>query len=101
MGKISFYERCYRLLKKVPFGKVTTYKEIARKLNSSGYRAVGKAMKMNKDLVNVPCYKVVCSDGEIGGYSRGVKKKIELLKKDGVKVVNGRVDLEKYFYRFR
>lgn len=96
----SFNNRCYKLLKKIPFGKVTTYKEIARKLNSKGYRAVGNAMKNNKDTINIKCFKVVCSDGRIGEYNKGKKEKIRLLEKEGIKVICGKIDLKKYFYRF-
>jgi alkylated DNA nucleotide flippase Atl1 len=42
-----FAEKCYDILKKVPSGKVTTYKEIAHALNSKAYRAVGSAMNKN------------------------------------------------------
>lgn len=45
--KDSFSECCYNLLKKVPKGKVTTYKELARALKSKAYRAVGNAMNKN------------------------------------------------------
>ncbi|VVB78979.1 Methylated-DNA--protein-cysteine methyltransferase [uncultured archaeon] len=96
----NFNNKCYLLLKKVPKGKVVTYKEIARKLGSRAYRAVGNAMHKNCDLINIPCYKVVCSNGSIGGYAKGVQKKIELLKKDRVEVKHGKVDLNKYGYRF-
>ncbi len=72
-----------------------TYKSIA---NATGLhpRTVAVALKMNNDPVSIPCYKVVHSDGRIGGYSceGGVKKKIELLEKDGIEVINGRVEKE-------
>lgn len=99
--KNNFYDKCYALLKKVPSGKVVTYKEIARKLNSRGYRAVGNAMNHNKDLVNISCYKVICSDGRVGGYALGIRKKIELLRKDGIEAKNGKIDLKKYGYCFK
>lgn len=96
--KKSFNEKCYLLLKQVPFGKVVAYKEIARKLGSKGYRAVGNAMNKNKNK-NIKCYKVVCSDGKIGGYNRGKKEKIRLLKKEGIEIINGKIDLKKYGHR--
>lgn len=98
--KNNFNQKCYSLLKKVPRGRVVTYKEIARKLGSRGYRAVGNAMNRNKDLINIHCYKVVKSDGSVGGYSKGVKKKIELLRKGGILVKNNKIDLEKFGFRF-
>lgn len=99
--KKDFDYKCYELLKKVPKGKVVTYKEIAKKLGSSGYRAVGNAMHKNNDLKNVHCYRVVKSDGTIGGYALGTKRKVELLRKDGILVVNGKIDLKKFGWKFK
>jgi methylated-DNA-[protein]-cysteine S-methyltransferase len=96
----GFNDQCYKLLKRVPCGKVVTYKEIARKIGSLGYRAVGNAMNKNKDLIHVHCYKVVRSDGKVGGYAKGFQKKVFLLKRDGILVVNGRIDLKKYGWKF-
>lgn len=104
MGKKNFSEKCYAVLKKVPAGKVTTYKEIAHALNTKAYRAIGIAMKINKNAPIVPCHRVVCTDGKIGGYYgndiKNIKKKIELLRKEGV-VVNGKVDLRRHLFKFR
>jgi len=97
----SFNERCYALLRKVPKGKVTTYKNIARALNYKAYRAVGNAMNKNPYAPRVPCHRVVKSDGFIGGFASGPKKKTLMLKKEGVEVVNGKVDLKKYLYKFK
>ncbi len=89
------------LLKKIPKGKVTTYKELARLCNTSP-RAVGRIMAQNPDPLNYPCYKVVSSEGELCGYSGkgGLRGKQALLKQDGVCVINGRIDKE-YFYKFK
>ena len=81
----KFQERVYRIVKKIPKGKVTTYGIIAKKLKTSP-RAVGKALNSNKNLIKIPCHRVVMSNGEIGGYKLGVKKKKKLLKKEGIKV---------------
>ena len=99
-NKKSFNERCYDILVKVPKGKVTTYKEIARKLNSKAYRAVGNAMNKNPYAPKVPCHRVVKSNGEIGGFASGTKKKIEMLKKEGIEIKNKNIDLKKYLYKF-
>jgi methylated-DNA-[protein]-cysteine S-methyltransferase len=96
----SFNEKCYSVLLKVPKGKVTTYKEIARKLNSKAYRAVGNAMNKNPYAPAVPCHRVVKSNGEVGGFAYGVKKKIEMLKKEGIEIKNNKIDLKKYLYKF-
>lgn len=97
----DFNLRCYNLLKRVPKGKVTTYAEIARALNSRGYRAVGNAMNRNKNIIIVPCHRVVRNDGKIGGYSMGIKKKIEILKKEGVNISSGKIDLNEFGFKLR
>ncbi len=78
--KKSFSEKCYELLKKVPKGKITTYKEIARALKTKAYRAVGNAMNKNPYSPKVPCHRVVKSDGKVGGFALGKRKKILMLK---------------------
>lgn len=89
-----------QLLLKIPKGKVTSYKEIARKLGIHP-RAAGRLVGSNPDGKKYPCYKVVYADGRVGGYSssKGVKEKMERLKKDGIEIKNGRID-KKYFYFF-
>jgi O-6-methylguanine DNA methyltransferase len=93
--------KLYALLKSVPRGKVTTYKELAKAARLHP-RTVGLLMRMNKDPVTVPCYKVVRSDGSLGGYSGagGLRKKIALLEKGGIPIKNGRIDLSKYLHAF-
>ena len=88
---INFDENCLELLKKIPEGKVTTYKAIANYFDSKAYRRVGQAMKNNKNAPIIPCHRVVGHDGEIGGYAFGVEKKITLLKAEGVEITNGKV----------
>ena len=54
---------------------------------------------MNKNIdKRVCCHRVVCSNGKIGGFNKGVREKIKLLKKEGVIVKDGRIDLRKYGY---
>jgi len=96
---MNFNEKCYEVLKKVPKGKVVTYKQIAERLGSKAYRAVGSAMNKNPYAPKVPCHRVVCSDGSIGGFAHGVDKKIEMLKKEGIEIVDGKIDLDKYGYK--
>ena len=98
---ITFNERCYQLLKLIPEGKVTTYGEIARALNSKAWRAVGSAMAKNKNLFVIPCHRVVRSDGSIGQYVLGSDKKASLLMDEGVEIVNGKVkDFGKFIHKF-
>lgn len=97
----TFSEKVYRLLKQVPPGRITTYKEISRALGSNCYRAVGNALNKNTNAPQIPCHRVVKSNGEVGGYAFGTEKKIELLEKEGIKIKNGKiVDFEKVLFRF-
>jgi len=97
----NFNERCYELLKLIPEGKVTTYREIANALNTKAWRAVGSAMAKNKNLFVIPCHRVVRSDGTVGQYALGTDKKSEILMKEGVPVTKGKVkNLDKYMHRF-
>ncbi len=91
-GSVTFDERCYALLKQVPKGSVTTYKEIAQALGTKAYRAVGNAMNKNphpKDTY--PCHRVVKTDGSVGGYAFGSEAKIKRLLLEGIAVKDGKV----------
>ena len=101
---MNFKDKVYSLLKKVPKGRIVTYKELARALNSKAYRAVGTAMKLNENSPIVPCHRVVKSNGSVGDYSGkgGIRGKIILLEKEGIKVKNNKiVDFKNKLYKFR
>ena len=84
------------LLAKIPKGKVATYKIVAHALSMKSYRAVGQLLKRNPEPDRYPCYKVVASDGSLGGYALGIPEKIKRLKVDGIEIKNGRiVDFER------
>ncbi|MFH1106013.1 MAG: MGMT family protein [Candidatus Aenigmatarchaeota archaeon] len=85
------------ILMRIPKGKVSTYKELAKKLGTNP-RTAGAMLRANKNL-KYPCYKIVMSSGRVGGYNRGMKKKIGLLKKDGIEIRNGRINLKRHFFR--
>ena len=79
----SFTEKVYEIVKKIPKGKVLTYKEVAKRAgNVKASRAVGNVLNKNYNP-RIPCYRVICSDGKLGGYNRGAKKKKEVLEKEG------------------
>ena len=82
-----------KLVKQIPKGKLMTYGEIARELTGSvrAARAVGQAVATNPYPVVVPCHRVVRSDGDVGGYSSGVEKKIRLLSAEGVEIKGRKV----------
>src|SRR3989338_7639818 len=88
----SFAVGVWRLLCRIPMGKVTTYKAIAIALGKpNAARAVGNACNRNPSAPKVPCHRVVKSDGGIGGYAKGVKRKSVLLEGEGIKVKNNKV----------
>ena len=83
---MKFKERVLRVVKKIPKGKVLSYKAVARLAGRpKAWRVVGNILNKNKDS-KVPCHRVIRSDGRIGGYNRGMDKKLFLLKKEGVKM---------------
>lgn len=98
---MQFDQSCYSVLKRVPRGRVTTYRQIAEALGTKAYRAVGGAMRRNRNAPKVPCHRVVRSDGGVGGYSKGQREKIRLLRMEGVIVKNNRVDLDLYGYKIK
>ncbi|MCK4522169.1 MAG: MGMT family protein [Nanoarchaeota archaeon] len=99
---MNFNQKVLGLVKKIPKGKVTTYKIIAKKLNTKAYRAVGNALHNNKKPVVIPCHRVVNSDGNIGAYSRGIKQKIILLKKEGIEINNNKiVDFKENLFKLK
>ena len=92
-------KRIYEAVKKIPKGHVATYGQIAEMAgNPRMSRAVGNALHKNPDPLHIPCFRVVNSKGELAGAFAfgGGKAHAERLREDGVEVVNGKVDLEKY-----
>jgi len=84
--KKSFTEKVYALVKKIPKGKTLTYKQVAREAgNSLAARAVGNILNKNYDP-KIPCHRVIHSDGKTGGYNRGAKNKIKILKRESESV---------------
>jgi methylated-DNA-[protein]-cysteine S-methyltransferase len=105
--KVSFYERVYEKMREIPKGRVSTYGEIARALGSHAYKVVGNACRNNPYAPEVPCHRVVNSNGFIGGFGgeqRGanILRKIELLRKEGVEMDGLMIaDFKKILFKFR
>ena len=79
----KFRERVYEIVKRIPAGKTMSYKEVAEKAGfPKAWRAVGNVLNKNSDP-KIPCHRVIRSNGKIGGYNRGTKKKMALLKNEG------------------
>ncbi len=95
-GLTSFQQTVFAALKKIPRGKVTTYKYLAEAINCKSSQAVGQALKNNPFAPEVPCHRVIRSDLSIGGYVGQVKgdeirRKLNLLQAEGVEFVDGRL----------
>jgi len=72
---MTFKEKVFDVVKKIPSGKVLTYKEVAHLAGSpKAWRAVGNILHSNYNN-EIPCHRVVRADGKIGGYNRGVQQK--------------------------
>ncbi len=103
---MSFDEKVWKLMERIPKGKVTTYGLIAKELNTKAYRAVGNACRKNPYAPRIPCHRVVRSDGSVGGFAGKtsgptVIRKIRLLKRENVDIKNGKVtDFGKVLFRF-
>jgi len=99
---MNFNEKVLNLTKKIPKGKITTYKIIADKLNSNAYRTVGQALRNNPNAPVIPCHRVIASSGHIGGYKGkwNNNEKIKILKKEGVIIENNKIDLRRFLFRF-
>jgi len=102
MPNSNFSQKVYALTRLIPKGRVATYGQIAKALKIPGAaRAVGNALNRNPFAPQVPCHRVVRASGEVGGFASGPKRKISILRKEGVIIKNGRIDLSKYGCQFK
>lgn len=90
------------LLARIPKGKVSTYGLLAKKLGIHP-RYAGKLLSRNTDGVKYPCFKIIRSDGSLGGFTskNGLKDKIKRLEADGIEIKDNRIDLKKYLFDFK
>lgn len=80
-----FTAKVLNIVRRIPRGQTLTYRQVARRAGRPrAYRAVGNILNKNRDFKNIPCHRVIRSDGKLGGYALGVKRKRALLKKEGV-----------------
>ncbi len=87
----DFEKHVYAACSKIKKGRVSTYAEIAKAIGSpKAARAVGNALNKNP-YKTVPCHRVVCIDGRVGGFAHGTKRKCAMLRKEGIKIKNNRV----------
>lgn len=101
----SFQQKVFAVVRKIPRGKTMTYKEVAKAIGSPrAYRAVGNALNKNpyvypgranasrradqkwgQTALLVPCHRVIRSDGSVGGFAQGTRKKVQLLRREGAR----------------
>ena len=92
-------KRIYEAVKRIPFGKVATYSQIAEMAGDKKMaRAVGNALHKNPDPGNIPCFRVVNAKGELSGEFAfgGPNAQAKLLRAEGIEVTDGKVDLARY-----
>jgi len=91
---VDLYSYFYGLVRQIPRGRVSTYGALARALGDiRASRACGVMLSQNPDPPRIPCHRVVMSDGSLGGFThpKGIGRKIELLREEGIEVSNGKI----------
>jgi len=77
----SFQRKVYKAVLEIPLGEVRTYSWVAKRIKKpKSARAVGQTLKRNPWTIIIPCHRVIASDGSIGGYSKGLRRKRKLLE---------------------
>lgn len=94
-------KRIYKLVSRIPKGKVMTYGQIAKKLGIKSPRFVGQVLHRNIDPKKITCHRVVFADGSLShSYAfGGIKKQKELLKSEGIEFKGGRVKIAKFLLK--
>lgn len=95
----ELYEKIYAAVTTIPRGKVATYAQVAAMVgNPRLCRVVGNALHINPYFGEVPCHRVVNAQGRLSGEFAfgGADIQANMLRAEGVEVVDGRVDLSKY-----
>lgn len=100
--ELSFFEKVYSLVKKIPYGRVTSYGAIAKALGSAqSARMVGWAMNASHSIEDVPAHRVVNRNGLLTGkhHFDGTSLMQQLLENEGIEILNNQVvDFEKHFW---
>ncbi len=82
----EFQKSVWKILREIPYGKTTSYKNIALQIakqkgvEKMSFQAIGSAIGRNPVLIVVPCHRVIAQNGGLGGFSAGLDTKIKLLK---------------------
>lgn len=101
----AFQRRVYEATRRIPRGKVTTYKLLGRAIGCGSGRAVGQALKVNPFAPDVPCHRVIRSDLSIGGFcgerqGPQIDRKKALLAGEGVRFDGDRLSRPEDLYSF-
>ena len=89
----DFRKQIWKILSEIPYGKVITYRDIAKQIaeqkgiKTMSAQAVGGAVGHNPISVIIPCHRVVGTNGSLTGYAGGIKNKIKLLELEGVDIL--------------
>ena len=98
----SFFKDVYKVVRKVPFGRVTSYGSIANYLGDPrGARVVGWAMNNSHNLKNFPAHRVVNRNGLLTGknHFKGTNLMEQLLINEGIKIKNDKIiNFDKFFW---
>ena len=98
----EFFDQVYDVVKRIPYGKVTTYGTIAKYLGSAkSARTVGWAMNNSHQFNNIPAHRVVNRIGLLTGkhHFSGSNLMKQLLENEGLKIENDKIiDFKKYFW---
>ena len=101
MKSQNTFERIYAVVRRIPYGRVATYGQIARMAGNPHWsQVVGYALHVNPDPENIKCYRVVNRFGEVSRAFAfgGENAQIHLLEAEGIKLIDGKVDLDKYLW---
>ncbi len=96
------FELVYDVVKQIPKGTVATYGQVAALAGNKRWsRVVGYALHVNPDPEHIPCHRVVNRLGEVSKAFAfgGENRQTDLLTQEGVRLTDGRVDLEKYGWK--
>lgn len=97
---MNCFQKVYTVVSKIPKGKVLTYKKVAELAGIKNPRIIGFALHANKNPKEIPCHRIVKSNGFLAkGYAfGGAKKQKEKLEKEGVEFINNQINLERFLY---
>ncbi|MBE6737657.1 MAG: MGMT family protein [Ruminococcaceae bacterium] len=98
---MNTFEKIYEVVRKIPYGKVATYGQIALLAGNPHWsQVVGYALHSNPDPDGIPCYRVVNRFGALSSAFAfgGINRQQELLEAEGIAVKDGKVDLKEYLW---